>query len=135
MTRFVLDTSITAAWLLPDEDHDLALVVQESLLTSQAIVPPIWWFEICNLLVMCERRKRHTPAITQTILDALYDHPILVDDDIDPADMLRLSRAHGLTVYDASYLEIARRNAVPLATLDRRLAQAAIAETIPLFAS
>lgn len=135
MTRFVLDASITAAWLLPDEDHDLALAVQESLLTSQAIVPPIWWFEICNLLDMCERRKRHTPAITQTILDALYDHPILVDDDIDPTAMLRLSRAHELTVYHASYLEIAQRHAVPLATLDRRLAQAAMAETIPLFAS
>ncbi|WP_349366492.1 MAG: type II toxin-antitoxin system VapC family toxin [Nitratireductor rhodophyticola] len=135
MTRFVLDASITAAWLLPDEDHDLALAVQESLLTSQAIVPPIWWFEICNLLVMCERRKRHTPAITKTILDALYDHPILVDDDIDPTAMLRLSRAHELTVYHASYLEIAQRHAVPLATLDRRLAQAAMAETIPLFAS
>ncbi|MEC9245018.1 MAG: type II toxin-antitoxin system VapC family toxin [Pseudomonadota bacterium] len=135
MTRFVLDASIIAAWLLPDEDHDLALAVQESLLTSQAIVPPIWWFEICNLLVMCERRKRHTPAITKTILDELYDHPILVDDEIDPTAMLRLSRAHGLTVYDASYLETARRNAVPLATLDRRLAQAASAETIPLFAS
>jgi len=135
LTRFVLDASIAAAWLLPDEEHEHALTVQESLLTSQAIVPPIWWFEICNLLIMCERRKRHTPAITQAILNALSDHPIFIEDEIDPANLLHLSRLHGLTVYDACYLEIAQRHAMPLATLDRKLAAAAVAENVSLFAS
>ena len=54
--------------------------------------------------------------------------------DLSPDDtaLLTLSRRHRLTVYDAAYLELALREALPLATLDAQLAVAARSETVPL---
>lgn len=43
-----------------------------------------------------------------------------------------LARRHRLTAHDAAYLELAEREAIPLATLDDALARAARAEHIPI---
>jgi predicted nucleic acid-binding protein len=58
--------------------------------------------------------------------------PIVVDRAPEEAAVLTLARRHGLTVYDASYLELAERHTAPLATLDAMLAQAAQRESITL---
>jgi predicted nucleic acid-binding protein len=55
-----------------------------------------------------------------------------VDHVPDEAAVLRLARAHRLSVYDAAYLELAQREGVPLATLDAGLRTAAAAEGVAL---
>jgi len=53
---FVVDASVTACWLLPDESHLIAAAARERLLRDHALVPRIWWFEIRNILIVNERR-------------------------------------------------------------------------------
>ncbi len=122
---FVLDASITVSWGLEDEDNARADLALKRLDTETAHVPALWWFEVRNVLLINERRKRITERDSATFLRALAAMSIEIDRV--PADeaTLALARAHALTVYDASYLELALREAVPLATLDTRLAAAA----------
>ena len=95
-------------------------------------MPSLWWFEIRNILVVNERRKRITESGTRSFLRGLNRIPIRVDRVPVEAEVLRLARAHRLSVYDAAYLELACREGLPLATLDRDLAGAARAENVPI---
>jgi predicted nucleic acid-binding protein len=77
-----------------------------------------------NVLLMAERRGRITLADRNDALGVLADMPIRID-EVTPArawgDVLHLAAAHRLTSYDASYLELALRTGLPLASLDRQL--------------
>jgi predicted nucleic acid-binding protein len=125
---FVLDASVAAAWFFADEDDAAATQAVTRLAEDKALVPALFWFEIRNLLVVGERRGRATVADTARFLAHLDGLPIEEDGSPSSVDLLALARAHALSAYDAAYLELARRRAVPLATLDRRLATAAAAE-------
>lgn len=130
---FVLDASIAAAWALKDESAPLAEVCLDRLTEMVAIVPGLFWFEIRNVAVTSERRGRLTTAETATLLAMLERLPIRSDREPDSDAVLDLARRHRLTVYDAAYLELARRLAVPLATLDRRLVAAGQGEAVRPF--
>jgi len=78
--------------------------------------------------VVNERRGRIEPEDADAFLRDLSLLPILVRDDTDAGMVLRLARKHKLTAYDAAYLCLALRSAMPLATLDRSLARAVQAE-------
>jgi len=84
-----------------------------------------------NLLVMNERRSRRDPADTAAFLRLLSAMPIQLDHAQNEGEVLRIARDHRLTVYDAAYLELAKRASIPLATLDTDLIRAARAESIP----
>jgi len=129
---FVLDASITACWAFADEDHPDADLALRRVRTEEAVVPSLWWFEVRNILVVNERRKRITQSGTASFLREIARIPIRVDRDPVEAEVLRLARGHRLSVYDAAYLELARREGLMLATLDRDLAGAARAESVPL---
>lgn len=129
---FVVDASVTACWLMPDEAHPLATVAYQRLAADHAIAPALWWFEVRNLLVVNERRGRLDAAKSDRALALLRRHPILIDRLPDEPAILALARRHRLTVYDAAYLELALRQAVPLATLDDALTAAARAENVGL---
>jgi predicted nucleic acid-binding protein len=129
---FVLDASITACWTFRDEDHPHADLAFARLRTDEALVPALWWFEVRNILVVNERRKRLTEAETAVFLRDLARLPITLDRTPEESEVLRLARTHQLSVYDAAYLELAQRNRVELATLDARLARAARAEAVRL---
>jgi predicted nucleic acid-binding protein len=129
---FVLDASVTACWAFEDEDHPQADLALRRVRTEEAVVPSLWWFEVRNILVVNERRKRITESGTRSFLRGLNRIPIRVDRVPVEAEVLRLARAHRLSVYDAAYLELASREGVPLATLDRDLAGAARAENVPI---
>jgi predicted nucleic acid-binding protein len=58
-----------------------------------------------------------------------------IDPVVDEAQLLRIARTHRLSVYDASYLELAQRERILLATLDVGLADAARAENVSLLGS
>lgn len=126
---FVLDASVAVCWLFADEDHPNATEALERIRTDEALVPSIWWFEVRNTLLVNERRGRLTETDTTAFLRALSRLAITVDRT--PSDeVLVLARRHRLSVYDAAYLELARRENVPLATLDQKLADAARAEGV-----
>ena len=125
---FVLDTSIAACWAFPDEQDPRADAALARVRIEDAVVPSLWWFEIRNILVVNERRKRITESDTGVFLRDLSGLRIRIDREPEEGAVLRLARTHRLSVYDASYLELALREAIPLATLDGELAAAAIAE-------
>jgi len=131
---FVLDASVTACWAFADEDHPHARAAFQRIRTEEAVVPSLWWFEVRNILVVNERRRRIAEAATATFLSALSRLPVREDHHPDEAAVLRLARAHQLSVYDAAYLELARREGLPLATLDVQLQKAAARERIGIIA-
>src|SRR5512135_424260 len=94
------------------------------------LVPRLWHLEIANVLLVGERRGRCTQADTTAWLSFLSGLPIVVDVATEAhawTDALALGRQHGLSAYDAAYLELALREGIPLATLDARLEAAALA--------
>jgi predicted nucleic acid-binding protein len=129
---FVLDASVTAAWLLPDEESPLAEYVQDLLVEHHAVVPTVWWFEIRNTLTVAERRNRLSEAQTHFVQSSLASLPIVLDSEPEERDLMEIARRNILTVYDASYVELARRTALPLATLDKAMARAALKEQVNL---
>jgi predicted nucleic acid-binding protein len=128
---FVLDASVAVAWAFK-ENHPLAEQTLARLPAEEAITPALWWFELRNVLVVNERRGRITEAGTAAFLRTVARLPIATDRTPVEDDVLALARRHRLTVYDAAYLELARRLAAPLATLDAALATAAAAEGVTL---
>lgn len=104
----------------------MAELALERMQTDEALVPSLWWFEVRNILVVNERRKRITEGESASFLRDLSRLRIVLDRTPQEAEVLRLARSHRLSVYDAAYLELALRHHVPLATLDSDLARAAI---------
>jgi predicted nucleic acid-binding protein len=124
---FVLDSSAVLAMLLPDEQSAAVDRLADSLVHSPAIVPPIWPLEVRNALLVALRAGRITSREFEDRVDLVEALPVEVDGGARTevlADSVGIARRHGLSVYDASYLELARRVALPLATLDRRLRKA-----------
>ena len=93
----------------------------------------MWWFEVRNILIVNERRRRIREQETDLFLRALAQFRIRVDREPDEASVLRMARAQRLSVYDAAYVELASREKLPLATLDRRLGEAARIIGVQLF--
>lgn len=121
---FVLDASVAACWAFADEAHPLAEAALLQARTEELVVPALWWFEIRNILVVNERRKRIAGKETSAFLAGISKLRIRNDRTPDEATLLGLARKHSLTVYDAAYLELAQRRRIPLATLDAALAAA-----------
>jgi len=131
---FVLDASITACWAFQDEDHPDAGLAFRKVRTEEAVVPSLWWFEVRNILVVNERRQRISEPDTTAFLRDLSRLRVRIDHQPEQAAVLRLARTHRLSVYDAAYLELAQREGLPLATLDKVLAGAARTEKVALIA-
>jgi len=134
---FVLDGSVTMVWGFEDEADEYAEAILERMPDLQAHVPSLWPLEVANALLVGERRRRIMPADTARFIAILGAFPITVDDETVArawGDTMHLARAHSLSSYDASYLELAIRLGLPLAALDGKLKTAAGAMGVPLFA-
>jgi len=129
---FVLDASVTACWAFDDEDHPGASLAFDRMRAEEGVVPGLWWLEVRNILIVNERRRRITESDTAAFLLSLSRLRIRVDRVPDENGVLRLARAHRLSVYDAAYLELAQREGLPLATLDADLRKAAAGEGVAL---
>lgn len=128
MTRFVLDCSVALSWCLEDESSSYAEQILDALREAEAVVPSIWALEVTNVFLVAERRSRITLAQTAKALKLLKSLPICIDNHPPFGVMestLSIARIESLSAYDASYLELATREELALATLDKRLAQAA----------
>lgn len=128
----VVDASIAAAWCFPDERADAAERVLDDLPRLGGVVPAVFRYEICNVLIVNERRGRIDQTDSARFLMRLRDLRLLRDDAHDEETVMSLARGHVLSVYDAAYLETALRRGDSLATLDRDLASAATAEGVAL---
>ena len=136
MAEFVLDGSLALAWYFKDEAVSYADAVAASFLNARALVPVIWPLEIANAVLMGERRKRSTEAQAAKWLSYLSSLPIIIDETTNDhawSEVLALGRAHHLSAYDASYLDLALRLGLPLASLDDELKAAASALGVPMF--
>ncbi|MGH7041967.1 MAG: type II toxin-antitoxin system VapC family toxin [Acetobacteraceae bacterium] len=129
---FVLDASIAASWAFADENHPQATAAFTRIRDDEALVPTLWWFEVRNTLIVNERRGRIAAADTSGFLRRLARLRVSTDRTPEEADLLALSRRHRLTVYDASYLELACRTGLPLATLDADLIRCCPVEGVAL---
>jgi predicted nucleic acid-binding protein len=128
----VLDASIVGCWFFGDEQDPRAEAAWARLAEDRAIVPLHWWFEIRNVCLLGERRSRATEAQTDEFLGELPRFAIDLDGLPDQRAVVDLARRHRLTFYDAAYLELALREGIPLATLDKELVTAARAEGVSL---
>jgi predicted nucleic acid-binding protein len=134
--RFVLDASVALTWCFPEERNTAAQKVLSALTENAAVVPTLWFLETSNALLVGERRRRLTGAESAEALRLLARLPLEVDDRTGfpfASDVLALARRCSLSVYDAAYLELAARTALPLATSDRRLRQAAKVLRVALY--
>ena len=127
----VLDASVAVARLLA-ETGPLVRATMGRLETGPALVPVLWHFEVRNALLVAERRGRLEAAEIRTRLRALAEIRTVTDRDPDLETALSLARGHGLSFYDALYLELARRRGATLATLDQALLRAARSEDVPV---
>lgn len=134
--KFVLDASVALSWCFEDEGGDYALRVLEGLRHGEAVVSSLWPLEVTNGLATAERMKRLDAAAAAEARRLLQALPIVVD----PVERRRafepttsFARSHALSTYDASYLELAWRLGIPLATLDGALRGAASAVGVAHF--
>lgn len=124
--RVVLDCSIVLALFLDDEQPPLAIALLDYLPDLELHVPAIWPSEFANALVSAGRRRRLTPARAREILSQVARLSLRIDVETATAERLfAVASEHGLTAYDAAYLELAQRCDAALATLDKALARAA----------
>jgi predicted nucleic acid-binding protein len=128
MRALVVDASVVLAWCFPDEHNDYANRILDLLEETPAVVPSLWFVEVANALLVGERRNRLNPAEATRFLSLLRS--LMVEADTQTSaraltDTLALARAWNLSAYDATYLELAMREGLPLATLDDRLREAA----------
>jgi predicted nucleic acid-binding protein len=131
---FVLDCSVALAWCLPDEQSDYAAQTLDLLLDQQAIVPSLWHLEVINVLLMAQRRNRLEKNKISNILQTLSHLNISTDKkhiEINEPNFISFAVKHQITSYDAAYLYLARRENIPLATLDKKMKQ--IAQNLGVF--
>ena len=120
----VLDCSVTMAWIFRDEATDATDRLRDALIETSAFVPSLWPIETANALLVATRRGR----IAQDEWPGVRVHLDALPIEVDPVSASRtwgatldLASVHGISVYDAMYLELAVRMRMPLATLDRAL--------------
>ena len=127
---FVLDNSVALSWCFEDEQTPSVMALLDRVVETGAMAPLLWPLEALNGLLVAERRRRLTAAKRAELTGLLRALPITLDDDTAEKsweDTVRLAERFTLSVYDATYLELAQRRRLPLASKDRALRSAAAA--------
>ena len=132
MNDFVLDASVALAWFLDDEQAPQVDNVRARLIRERAYVPQLWHLEVRNGLIIAERRGRLSATRINECLEAIKWLPIQTDSEAVLDTVVSLARMHNLSVYDAVYLELAKRRDAALASLDGALLRAAAEEGVQL---
>ena len=134
----VLDNTVALAWCFEDEQNPAIMALLDRVVERGAVAPQLWPIEALNGLLTAQRRGRIDAEARAQMSSLLADLPIVLDDQT--AGQLwtataRLAEQHQLTAYDATYLELAVRLNLPLATNDRALITAARVEGVALLGS
>lgn len=125
---FVLDNSIALAWCFEDEQTAGIMELLDRVTESGAVAPQLWPIEALNGLLTAERRGRIGRDVRLRLAQLLGELPVVIDDETAErswTEIARLAEEHRLTAYDATYLELAMRLGLPLATTDSALVAAA----------
>lgn len=130
----VIDVSAIVGQLLNGEEAAFAEKVLAAVAEEGGVVPPLFWYEVRNVLVMCERKAGMTADQSRLFLESLDDLALEIDPLPENEQVLDAARRHALTIYDAAYLKLAMRRGLVLATTDRALARAAHAHGVKLMA-
>jgi predicted nucleic acid-binding protein len=132
--HFVVDNSVVMSWYFKDETNKYADTVLDKLTGATAVVPSIWPLEVVNVLIVAERQKRLSESDSIRFLTLLSQLPIVVEYERPEMmkELLALARAYNLSSYDASYLYLAMRKGLPIATLDNKLIEAARSIEVPI---
>lgn len=138
---FVLDNSAAMGCLLNDgrpADRAYALRVLDALQHTSATVPGLWALEAANVVAKAEAKGLVIEARTQAFVSVLTRLNISTDSATTShalTETLNLARRYKLSAYDATYLELALRKGLPLATLDADLEKAAKKAGVKRFAA
>jgi predicted nucleic acid-binding protein len=126
----VIDANVAIDWFLPAR-NDVAEIALDRVVSGGAVVPALWRWEVQDVLRRLSVAGRLKKPV-ELIRNELRELQIAIDDDLLSlfGDELAVSTRYGLSVYDASYLELALRLRIPLATNDRALAEAAKAASV-----
>ena len=139
MRAFVADASVTVAWIHPAQATDETEAMLDAMTEGASLeVPALWPLEVANALMVLQRRRKLDPEDRATALDWLRLLPIRIDQEAASLGFSRLSELadlHQLSVYDATYLELAMRRRLPLACKDGRLRVAAKRAGVSLWSS
>ncbi len=138
MSFLILDSSATLAWIYGDETTEAIHRVFDAVADNGAVVPALWRLEVANSLTMAVRKRRIDLDFRRAALADLALLDITTDQQTDSyawTDTLNLADHFNLTVYDAAYLELARRRMLLLATLDQELGTAAAAVGVTVLGS
>ena len=122
MREFVVDNSVFMSWLMKEENYSKASEIVNLVRENRICVPSIWCYEIANSLYVSEKRKRLNISEINEFIEIIAVFPITVESNSFlkvTTDILRMSRQYGLTAYDASYVELAFRKSIPIASFDR----------------
>jgi predicted nucleic acid-binding protein len=125
---FIVDASVAFAWVYqgqatPETDH----LLKEVAAGATVIVPALWFLEISNILLIAQRRHRLTTGQRRAALEKLTAMQFTVDEEGTRhafGKTSELAEKYGLTIYDATYLELALRRSLPLASRDETLRNA-----------
>ncbi|MBN1292467.1 MAG: type II toxin-antitoxin system VapC family toxin [Candidatus Latescibacteria bacterium] len=134
----VVDNSIIMSWCFTDETNEYAETVLDKLSEYTALVPSIWPLEVVNVLLVAERRKRIKQTDSIRFINLLAQLPIIAEHDCPDKrmmELLTLGRINNLSSYDASYLDLAIRKNCPIATLDKKMTEAAKKIDVTIFNS
>jgi predicted nucleic acid-binding protein len=132
----VVDSSVAMTWCLTNQRTPVTESVLRALAEASAIVPALWWSEVTNVTALAERRGYIGAAERERFFALIRGLRISAepsDPDRTCGPIYELAQSHGLTIYDATYLEIAKRSAAPLASLDAALCRAAVTERVRVF--
>ena len=127
----VIDASVALALVIPDEQSAWAEEVMSVVARTGARAPMLWDYEVVSGLRSAELRGRISAGDADAALALLSRLPIRLEQP-SAQSLIRLSRDHGLTTYDAAYLAVAVRHGLPVATHDHALRSAALAEGVAL---
>ena len=134
---FVADASIAIAWVHPAQASPETDAMLDGLADGDSlVVPALWPLEVANAITVLHRRRKLHAAEAATAMTILRELPVSIDHDaasIAFTTLVELASQHNLTIYDAVYLELASRRALPLATNDKRLREAARRSGIDLW--
>ena len=137
MNGWVMDCSMTLGFSLPDELSNSADRFLHSITDTYDIwVPPLWWYEVANVLAAAKRKKRISPAQSAQLMSLYRQLPIRTDIGVGGSTFSEyhgISGEYELSAYDAAYLELASRRGLGLATLDKKLLKASRRAGVPVW--
>ena len=132
---FVIDNSVVMSWCFKDETSKYTDAMLDYLEQATAYVPAIWPLEVSNVLLVAERRKRLSRSDSSRFISLLLELPIIVEPESPVrmlSEILALAREYKLSSYDASYLDLAMRKGLPIATTDKNIILAARRSSVPI---